>query len=271
MMTRRRTPRALSVALISLIATSTAAEAADRRVSFVSCPIMRDTRTVPCWLADNGGKRYFLVVQVDSNVEVSPPSLGHRTLVEGTETDEQYCGGTVLKDLKVSILPDRDPACNEVLPATDAYVVENPVRGTGPREKLEVLRAKGLRSDRPRPVRQPPTPPYKAQEFTIQYHFDWQLAANKQDMLGNAIEYARAINASRVIIRGYRATTPLSNGTTLEEKPFVARRRAQVLAETFVKVRFPEDRIKTQWVDEPLRGDGTQDWALRKATILVEP
>ena len=33
------------------------------RVSFVSCPIVRDTSTVPCWLADYQGVRYFLTLQ----------------------------------------------------------------------------------------------------------------------------------------------------------------------------------------------------------------
>ena len=30
------------------------------RISFVSCPIIRDTRSVPCWLSDYQGDRYYL-------------------------------------------------------------------------------------------------------------------------------------------------------------------------------------------------------------------
>ena len=34
-------------------------------ISFVSCPAIQDTSTVPCWFADHGDTRYFLGIQQD--------------------------------------------------------------------------------------------------------------------------------------------------------------------------------------------------------------
>ena len=56
---------------------------AERR-NFVACPIVRDTASVPCWLAEYDGELYFLTLQTDVSAPVTPPWLGHRVLVEGT-------------------------------------------------------------------------------------------------------------------------------------------------------------------------------------------
>ncbi|HET9832672.1 MAG TPA: hypothetical protein VFP91_13205, partial [Vicinamibacterales bacterium] len=50
--------------------------------NFVSCPIVRDTASVPCWLAEYEGELYFLTIQSDVTSPVTPPWLGHRVLVE---------------------------------------------------------------------------------------------------------------------------------------------------------------------------------------------
>ena len=56
---------------------------AQQRANFVSCPIVRDTASVPCWLAEHDGELYFLTLQSDVSAPVTPPWLGHRVLVEG--------------------------------------------------------------------------------------------------------------------------------------------------------------------------------------------
>ena len=35
------------------------------RSNFVSCPIVRDTSSVPCWLTEYQGELYFLTIQSD--------------------------------------------------------------------------------------------------------------------------------------------------------------------------------------------------------------
>ena len=52
------------------------------RKNFVSCPIVRDTASVPCWLTEYEGETYFLTVQSDVTAPVTPPWLGHRVLVK---------------------------------------------------------------------------------------------------------------------------------------------------------------------------------------------
>jgi hypothetical protein len=70
--------------LAALSAASLAAEEPTARRNFVACPIVRDTASVPCWLAEYQGELYFLTLQTDVSSPVTPPWLGHRVLVEGT-------------------------------------------------------------------------------------------------------------------------------------------------------------------------------------------
>ncbi|RYZ56873.1 MAG: hypothetical protein EOP08_17800, partial [Proteobacteria bacterium] len=98
-----------------------AAEPSNRR-SFVSCPMVRDTASVPCWLADYEGKTYFLTLQTDVSSPITPPWLGHRVLVEGEVSNEpDICGGIVLKPVRLSVLPELDASCNVMLPAEERY------------------------------------------------------------------------------------------------------------------------------------------------------
>lgn len=259
--------------LLLFLGASAHAGTSVKPLSFVACPIVQDTQTVPCWLADYEGERYYLTIQIDAAAPLYPPSLGHRALIEGTPTEERICGGKVLKDIKISVLPERDANCNTLLPAVDEHTVPFAPRGPGPREKLEILRAKGLRppaGTRP-PQPEKPTPPYQAKEFTVYYQFDWEIATRDIATMTNAMRYAKDVGASRVEITGYRATALLSNGEELLEKDFLPRRRALVLADTLAKIGVPKSTIKTVWVDEPQQGSGIEDWKLRKATIRVIP
>ena len=69
--------------LLGLIATTAQAAAKPQQwLNFVACPIMRDTKTVPCWLSEYKGELYYLVFQQASSAAVYPPYLGHQVLVE---------------------------------------------------------------------------------------------------------------------------------------------------------------------------------------------
>ena len=52
--------------------------------NFVACPMVRDTKTVPCFLAEYQGETYFLGIQQDITADFYPPQLLHEVLVEGT-------------------------------------------------------------------------------------------------------------------------------------------------------------------------------------------
>ena len=84
--------------LTALVATPLAAAdlPAEQR-NFVACPLVRDTASVPCWLAEYDGELYFLTLQTDVSAPVTPPWLGHRVLVEGKAARERrrICGGVI--------------------------------------------------------------------------------------------------------------------------------------------------------------------------------
>ena len=52
-----------AVVLITLAMPALAAGPPAERRNFVSCPIVQDTKTVPCWMADYNGERYYLGIQ----------------------------------------------------------------------------------------------------------------------------------------------------------------------------------------------------------------
>jgi hypothetical protein len=237
------------------------AQAAERHLNFVDCPIIRDTKTVPCWLAEHEGELYYLGVQQDQGAEFHPPYLGHRVLVEGVVSDEpRICGGIVLKPVHTSNLPELDPACNTtMLPAQDQYTV--PFAFRDPKPGL------GRRFG-------PPPPPTKAggkTTFTVYYDFDVDWANRWTPVLSEAAALAKADKAAKVEAVAYRAAIKLSDGQTLVERPDIARRRAQRLEQTLRNLGLPANAIKVTWRDEPLPGDGLEDFKLRKADIIVTP
>ena len=84
------------IALAALVAVSAPqlGGQSPRRVNFVSCPIVQDTATVPCWLSEYKGEQYYLGIQTDISADFDPPYLGHQALVEGIVSDEpRICGG----------------------------------------------------------------------------------------------------------------------------------------------------------------------------------
>ena len=98
---------------------------ANRR-NFVACPIVRDTKTLRCWLAEYEGELYFLGLQGSSASEFYPPQLNHEVLVEGTVTNEpRICGGIPLKPVRISALPEVNRACNTLLPAEEGMDAPN--------------------------------------------------------------------------------------------------------------------------------------------------
>ena len=108
--------------------------AEEPRANFVSCPIVRDTASVPCWLSEYDGELYYLTIQSDVTSPVTPPWLGHRVLVEGTVSAEpRICGGIVLKPVHLSVMPEPDASCNTMLPAEERYnLTFEPPRPPGP-------------------------------------------------------------------------------------------------------------------------------------------
>ena len=105
------------------------------RRHFVACPIVRDTRTQPCWLAEYEGELYYLGQQGGVANDFYPPQLGHLALVEGTVGQGRVCGGIPLQPVKVSVMRELTPACRTMLPAEDGIEAPPPIpapRGPAP-------------------------------------------------------------------------------------------------------------------------------------------
>jgi len=282
----------MAVVQAGLIVAGTAAGAiaaatlpADRR-NFVACPVLQDTDTVPCWLAEYHGEVYFLGIQTDSG-GWSPPWLGHQVLVEGRLAGgPRICGGIALtsdyaaagppsgtsegKPLPmppvVSVMRELDASCNAMLPADPRFQIVGR-RGPGPNTAASALR-------RPPPPPAPPTltAPYTAKTFTLTYEFDSELATRTIGEALNAVQYAQAVHAREITIVGHRGSTLLSDGSLAQEIPMIARLRAQELARTLKKLDLPSTATLTVSWDEQLESaNGVTDPDRRRAEIAVMP
>lgn len=251
-----------SALLLTLIAAPLAAEdlPAERR-NFVSCPIVRDTASVPCWLSEYDGELYFLTLQTDVSAPVTPPWLGHRVLVEGVVAADRprICGGVVLEPVVLSVLPELDASCNTMLPAEERYNLSfEPPRPPGPSAgRLAFAGATPA----------PPAEPARA--FTLRYDFDGLIVFRHAGELTAIFDAAKARGARRVTIMGHRGSVLLSNGTTLVEQPAIARRRAEQVAELLRGAGLTDVEYVVRWDDAPGAADG-DDAALRRVTVELD-
>ena len=177
--------RRLGVGLLACLLVPGAAALAQQR-SFVACPIVRDTRTVPCFLAEYDGELYYLGIQQDITSDFHPPQLKHEVLVEGTVVQgPRVCGGIPLQPLSISVVKEINLACNTLLPAEPGIDAPPALRGPGPASRpLELVNA----------PRQPLT---GRQEFTVLYSFDddyLEFGANR--VVTEAASYARQAGAA---------------------------------------------------------------------------
>ena len=228
--------------------------------SFVSCPIVRDTKTVPCFLAEYDGELYYLGIQQDITSEFHPPQLKHEVLVEGRVREgPRVCGGIPLQPLSISVIKEVNLACNTLLPAEPGIDAPPAARGPGP--------SSAKSSETRSTPREPLTGPH---EFKVLYAFNddyLEFAANR--VVTEAAAYAKRIGASSVKVAGYRATSLLSNGDKLVEKPGLAEKRAQNIATLLRGLGVAN--VSVEWKNEAEPGDGLTDPTRRRVTILVTP
>jgi hypothetical protein len=263
-----REVRCVAVVFVTLLASAasaaTAAAPGERR-SFVACPIVRDTSTVPCWLAEHEGELYFLTLQTDVSAPVNPPQLGHQVLVEGVVSDEpRVCGGVVLKPVVLSVLPELDSSCSTILPAEERYnLTFEPPRPPGP-SRGRLAFGDPAPPAKPRPAEASAGP----RTFSLQYDFDGLIAFRHAQSLQQIFEYASGTGATHVAVTAYRASVLLSNGKTMTEREDIARRRAEQVASLLKDAGLTRPAYEVRWLDAPT-ANGTNDAALRKVDLVV--
>ena len=242
---------------------SSAPKAGDR-LSFVSCPLVRDTRTVPCWLAQYRGETYFLTLQTDVSAPVNPPWLGHRVLVEGIVSDEPgICGGRVLKPVTLSVLPELDASCNTVLPAEDRYdLAFEPPRPPGP--------SRGRLAFGDPTARDVPPAPGATLEFSLAYEFDGMVAFRHAQTLQKILDAARAARATEVRVTAYRSASRLSNGEVMREREDIAKTRGEQIRELLQGAGLDQVKYSLVFRDLSKRPDGIADAANRRVEVSLK-
>lgn len=263
---RSNMARAAAVAAaLGMTALGALAEAPpEGRVNFVSCPIVRDTKTVPCWLSEYEGELYYLGIQTDISSDFDPPYLGHPVLVEGVLSDApRICGGIVLEPVIVSPMAEFDANCNTILPAEDRYTVPFAPRPPGPSGGR-------LAFQRPPPEKEVLAPPYEAREFDIFYDFDALIMGRHSGLLARVLEYATAIDSKKIVVTGSSGGVLLSDGSTIVENESISKKRASEVAHILAtgglgKVDF---EVAVKHTAHP---DGVDDWRARRTTIRVLP
>ena len=235
-----------------------------QHVNFVACPLVRDTKTVPCFLAEYQGETYFLGIQQDITAEFYPPQLLHEMLVEGTIADgPRVCGGIPLKPLHVSVLPELNRACNTILPAEPGIEAPPAKRPAGPSTRRAPVSTSALPPAKPEP-------PFTEREFVIQYDFDSDfLFARNTRQLTDIAEYARVSKAQTLEVVGYRGSTLLSTGNVLIEKADVSRLRAKRVAEVLKGLGAPPSAVS--WMSEPAAANGAMDYESRRVAVRIVP
>ena len=287
-----------SALLASTFSALALGQAPGEAISFVSCPIMQDTTSVPCWLAEHDGELYFLGTQTDASGWPAP-YLKHRILVEGYVAADmpRVCGGIVLESsgtpfergssgsVEGHILPnppvtsnmrELDLSCNTILPANARDNNLEPRRGPGPNVRREQQTPEQRAAARARAeearLANVPVPPYEERSFVLHYEFDSELAVLEIGNANQALEYARAVDAKRITVTGQRASSLLSDGTRLTELDYIARKRAEEVAAVMHRLGIPEGvELEVTWSDEVNAGDGIDDWKGRITEIRVFP
>jgi hypothetical protein len=257
--------RRVDVAVMALLASVSISAAPPAQRNFVACPIVRDTSTVPCWLAEYKGETYFLTLQTDVSAPVNPPQLGHKVLVEGVVSNEpRICGGIVLKPVTLSVLPELDNSCSTMLPAEERYnLTFEPPRPPGP-SKGRLAFAQDPAVPRPTPAAVEPGP----RTFTLQYDFDGQIGFRHGGQLAQIRDFAQKTKATRIEITAFRAAALLSDDTVLTERDDIAQRRAEQVASLLKDSALPNVTYEVRWRDAA-RPDGVNDAALRRAEVTV--
>lgn len=250
--------------LLAVLGVAHAAPNVGERISFVACPIVRDTRSVPCWLSEYEDNTYYLTIQSDVSAEVQPPMLGHQVLVEGVVSDNKaICGGIVLEKVRLSVMPELDASCNTMLPADDRYVIDFNPRPPGP--------SGGRLAFDPVPgANVAPPPPVGPQNIELYFDFDKALSFRHPGNLVNIIDVAGKIGATRMKITGMRGAHQLSDGSVLKETATIGQRRAEEVASLLSGAGLKLE-TSVAWRDAEDEADGIDDWQSRRVTVELMP
>jgi hypothetical protein len=222
-----------------------------QNLSFVTCPIVRDTKTVPCRLAEYNGEIYYLGNQGGVAQDFYPPQLNHEILVEGTIAEgPRVCGGIPLRPVKTSVFLEINRACNTILPVEDGIEAPERAPGRGP--------VSWVRSDGPSDV-------------TLYFDFDNDfLSLHTTTAVQRIAEQFQQTKASAIEVQAFRGSSKLSNGNVLVEQPGTAENRAAKIREILEGLGVPIASLRVILVPDAQPPNGIDDPWSRKVTLSVK-
>jgi outer membrane protein OmpA-like peptidoglycan-associated protein len=251
-------------------------------VSFLACPIARDTGpdTDLCFYAEHDGNRYALVNPPDWGV----PQLKHRVLVEGRVSGGSLFCGAIAIEGRASVMREIDDSCAEIAPFDNIVkgVAGGVFNSGSPQQRAfaeDLARRASLDpslSVEPAILDPPPAPapvaPFDPRALVITYPFDSDRGPGP-DMrkLQDLAEFARVAKARNVQVSGYCAVSRLSDGSELAETPAIARSRAVKIAGILNGLGVDSKVTHVRWEARPIAGTGDGDWRNRKVEVTVTP
>ena len=220
-------------------APGTAASTPGAAVTFVACPVYRDTdngRKSGCWLATDpaSGVRY------DIAHSRTKPQIGHEVLIEGrAAAGDQVCGAPLLSPSHVSVL---DTACPPVLLPAETYAGRRSI--VSPASVLPP-------TDTPRP---PIAGPFDAREWDIEfgYRSDFLQYQYSEVILDEIARTVAAGHPKRVQVVGYAVTQErVVSGHALSEPRELARQRAEMVALALERLGVARPPMQISWGVNP--------------------
>ena len=242
-------------ALITFVVTHALAA---QPLSFVTCPILRDTKTVPCWLAEYEGELYYLGVQDDPERSSALPQQSHELLVEAVvRPGPRVCGGLPLEIQATSVMPELTRSCNTVLPAKDG--IEAPAGRTPAADATQVAET-------------PVSPGYQPREFTVGFDFDSdQISVRSMEVVARAARWASTVHAANLRLTAGRGASLLSDGRVLTENEFIASRRSTRIAAALKGLGIAAISVDIAAENMPASRNGITGPASRRVVISVMP
>lgn len=261
---------------------ATSAVVAGTALSFVACPMARDTgpESDLCFITEYQGKRYALVNPPDWGV----PQLLHRVLVEAHVGDGPAVCGALPLEGRASILPEIDASCDVLLP--DDGQVKGSAGGVfrnGSPKQIAFAQDLARRAEQdPRLTLEPvvldpdplptPLPPFTTRTLTISFPFDSDRGSGPDMLkLKELALYAKAAGAHRIEVDGHYAESRLDDGSVMLEKPLVAQARAQKIASVLAVLGADARLVQVHWETTATTGTGDGDWRNRLVDITVIP
>jgi hypothetical protein len=239
---------------LSLVMMLAGVQAHAQSLSFVTCPIVRDTKTVPCWLAEYKGETYYLGNQGGVAQDFYPPQLNHEVLVEGSIAQgPRICGGIPLRPVKTSVFLEINRACNTILPAEDGIEAPQspprPQQGDAP---------SWVRSDGPG-------------DSTLYFDFDNDfLSLHTATAIQRIAQYFQQAKAAEIQIAAFRGSSKLSDGRVLVENSKTIEARAAKVRDILIGLDVPPAGIKVKVDGDVRQPDGINDPWSRKVTLSVK-